>query len=274
MATGKCVQALDLTCITAAPATRTSRPRTPGRSSPRRRRRCRRSARTARIYSFTIKPGFVFSPPSNEPVTAETFRATIERAPLAHPGRRGTWAADLRRHRRSRGLPRGHGRSHPRAVRRSGTGFSITLQAPAPDFLEQARASLPVPRPGKATPALRSGLNPDPPISGAGPYYLAEKLDVKTTPVVLKKNPNYVGPRAQPFDAIAIEMPRGDGRRAGSLVPDGHRSTAPMLDPGEHLGRSSQHAGDRMGSRQHEPPSQAISAGSARPAMRSSLSSP
>jgi ABC-type transport system substrate-binding protein len=30
--------------------------------------------------TFTIKLGFMFSPPSNEPVTAETFRATIARA--------------------------------------------------------------------------------------------------------------------------------------------------------------------------------------------------
>ena len=33
-----------------------------------------------RTYTFTIRDGFVFSPPSNEPVTAETFRATLERA--------------------------------------------------------------------------------------------------------------------------------------------------------------------------------------------------
>ncbi len=32
-----------------------------------------------RTYTFTIKPGYTFSPPSDEPVTAETFRATIER---------------------------------------------------------------------------------------------------------------------------------------------------------------------------------------------------
>ena len=38
-----------------------------------------------RTYTFRIRPGFRFSPPSNEPVTAETFRYTIERtlSPLA-----------------------------------------------------------------------------------------------------------------------------------------------------------------------------------------------
>ena len=44
-----------------------------------------------RTYTFTIRPGFRFSPPSNEPVTAQTFKDTIERtlnprmkSPYAH----------------------------------------------------------------------------------------------------------------------------------------------------------------------------------------------
>jgi ABC-type transport system substrate-binding protein len=32
-----------------------------------------------RSYTFTIRPGFRFSPPSNDPVTAQTFKDTIER---------------------------------------------------------------------------------------------------------------------------------------------------------------------------------------------------
>src|ERR1700686_2192782 len=32
-----------------------------------------------RTYTFTTRPGFRFSPPSNEPVTAQTFKDTIER---------------------------------------------------------------------------------------------------------------------------------------------------------------------------------------------------
>ena len=36
-----------------------------------------------RTYTFRIKPGFAFSPPSNEPVTAETFQATLERTTVA-----------------------------------------------------------------------------------------------------------------------------------------------------------------------------------------------
>ena len=33
-----------------------------------------------RTYTFTIRPGFRFSPPSNEPVTAATFKHSIERS--------------------------------------------------------------------------------------------------------------------------------------------------------------------------------------------------
>ena len=41
-----------------------------------------------RTYTFRIRPGFRFSPPSGQAVTAETFKATIERAlsPKFAPG--------------------------------------------------------------------------------------------------------------------------------------------------------------------------------------------
>ena len=36
-----------------------------------------------RIYTFRVRPGFRFSPPSNAPVTADAFRRAIERG--LHP---------------------------------------------------------------------------------------------------------------------------------------------------------------------------------------------
>ncbi len=39
----------------------------------------RRSA-DGKMYTFTVRPGFRFSPPSHAPVTAQTFKASIERA--------------------------------------------------------------------------------------------------------------------------------------------------------------------------------------------------
>ncbi len=41
-----------------------------------------------RTYRFQIRPGFRFSPPSNEPVTAEAFERALERilSPAMHEG--------------------------------------------------------------------------------------------------------------------------------------------------------------------------------------------
>jgi ABC-type oligopeptide transport system substrate-binding subunit len=36
-------------------------------------------SRDGRTYTFRVRGGFRFSPPSNEPVTAATFRYSIER---------------------------------------------------------------------------------------------------------------------------------------------------------------------------------------------------
>ena len=44
-------------------------------------------------YTFTIRPGFRFSPPSNEPVTAATFKATIER--VANPRLKSPFASEF-----------------------------------------------------------------------------------------------------------------------------------------------------------------------------------
>ena len=72
-----------------------------------------------RTYTFTIRSGFRFSPPSTEPVTAQTFKHTIERT--LNPAMKSPAASECRRHRRRRRL---HGRqdgSHRRSHRASGT---------------------------------------------------------------------------------------------------------------------------------------------------------
>ena len=48
-------------------------------SCPRSPRPYRGSRRDGRTYTFTLRPGFRFSPPSNEPVTARAFQRAIER---------------------------------------------------------------------------------------------------------------------------------------------------------------------------------------------------
>ena len=155
-----------------------------------------------RTYTFDIKPDFAFSPPSNEPVTAETFVSTIERtlAPVFDdeaPGPR--FYGDIV------GVEeyRAGTADHISGLVADGDRLTITLEAPAPNFLHRLALPYACPVP-VGTPALRSGLNPEPPVAGAGPYYLAEKIHRRL--VVFLPNPNYGGSRPQPFDAIAVRM--------------------------------------------------------------------
>jgi ABC-type transport system substrate-binding protein/class 3 adenylate cyclase len=163
-----------------------------------------------RTYTFTIKPGYTFSPPSDEPVTAETFRATIERtlSPIFDDGFPGPQLfgdiVGVQEYRAGTV-------DHVTGMTASGDRLTITLEAPAPDFLHRLSTPFACPVPAN-TPALRSGLNAEPPIGGAGPYYLAQKITKRLA--VLLKNPNYEGPRPQPFDAIAIKV---DTAPAGAI---------------------------------------------------------
>ena len=182
-----------------------------------------------RTYTFTIRPGFMFSPPSNEPVTAETFRATIERAlsPVFDDGAPGPQHfSDIVGAKEYRAGTI----DHVTGLATVGDQLTITFEAPAPDVLQRLALPFICPVPA-GTPALRSGLNPDPPIGGAGPYYLAQTLRKRL--VVLKKNPNYHGSRPQPFDAIAIEMNTASAVAIGK-VQDGGVDAA-MLDGGERI---------------------------------------
>ena len=154
-----------------------------------------------RTYSFRIRKGFRFSPPSNAPVTAETFRYTIERALSPRFGPQALAAAfvsdivgvDAYRAGRTR---------HVAGIRANGDTLTIKLEAPAPDF--PARMALPyfcaVP---VRTPIVPNGL--EEPIPAAGPYYLAAHIDEVVA--VVKPNPNYPGPRPQRLDAIVYRRP-------------------------------------------------------------------
>ena len=152
-------------------------------------------------YSFRIRRGFRFSPPSNEPVTAETFRSTIERALSPRLGPRAVaaaFASDIAGVRAYRA-----GRSqHVSGIDAHGDALTITLTRPAADL--PTRMALPyfcaVP---ERTPIVANGLKD--PIPTAGPYYLASHNEGVAT--VIKRNPNYGGARPQRLDAIVFRRP-------------------------------------------------------------------
>ena len=154
-----------------------------------------------RTYSFRIRKGFRFSPPSNQAVTAETFRYTIERAlspRLGPPAVGAAFASDIV------GVDayRAGRTQHVAGISAHGDTLTIKLDAPAPDF--PARMALPyfcaVP---VGIPIVPNGL--EEPIPAAGPYYLAEHVDEVVA--VVKRNPNYPGPRPQRLDAIVFRRP-------------------------------------------------------------------
>jgi YVTN family beta-propeller protein len=155
-------------------------------------------SRDGRTYTFRIRKGFRFSPPSGEPVTARTFKATIERtlnprvrSPLA-PGFADIAGAQAYMTRAA---------SHLSGVVVHGNTLTIHLRAPEPDFPSLV-----------AEPAL-CAVPPDTPVAppngrvipSAGPYFVSSYAPRQG--VVLLRNPNYHGNR--PHQLARIELSPG-----------------------------------------------------------------
>jgi DNA-binding SARP family transcriptional activator len=159
--------------------------------------------RGGRTFTFTVRSGRRFAPPSGAAVTAEDVRSSIERAlspklgstiPRApQPGM--LFLRDVE------GVNAFHsGRApHVAGITVNGRTISFTLTRPSKTFL--ARLALPFfcTVPGD-TPRVHGGL-PDPPPS-AGPYYMSDGLNGEYH--ILKRNPNYTGPHPAKLDAIAF----------------------------------------------------------------------
>jgi peptide/nickel transport system substrate-binding protein len=173
-----------------------------------------------RTYTFTIRTGFRFSPPSNAPVTAQTFKDTIERT--LNPAMRNPVASEFDDIVGARPYIAGKA-AHIAGVIAHGNTLTIRLIAPAPDL--PARLTQPffcaVP---SGTPIDPKGV---PVIPSAGPYRVTSYIPGRG--VVLTRNPNYRGSR--PHRLARIELAVGiPGRRAISQVEAG---TADYAEDGE-----------------------------------------
>jgi YVTN family beta-propeller protein len=172
-----------------------------------------------RTYTFKIRPGFRFSPPSDQPVTAETFKDTIERT--LNPRMHSPWARSLADVVGARAYMAGQASHISGVVARKDT-LTIRLLARAPDFL--ARIAEPgfcaVP---SNTPIRRAGVRV---IPSAGPYYATSYTPDQG--VVLRRNPDYHGSRPHhlAWIELAVEIP---ARRAFSEIEAG---TADYTDLG------------------------------------------
>ncbi len=147
-------------------------------------------------YTFRIRPGFRFSPPSNEAVTAMTFKSTIER--VADPRLGSPLATGFSSIVGYRAYVTGKAREISGVVAR---GRTLTIRLSKPDGGLLARlaggyaCAVPV-----DTPVAR-GMNN---IPAAGPYYIASYTPRQQ--LVLEENPNYRGNRPHRLDQIVVAI--------------------------------------------------------------------
>ena len=151
------------------------------------------ASRDGRTYTFRIRRGFRFSPPSNEEVTAETFRRSIERA-VSHPfaGFGDSVVGDIAGEKSFRA----GNATHISGLVARGDTLQITLVKPSGSFLTRISMPFfcPVPRGTPKQPASH--------VPGDGPYYVAS---VATGRTVLLQNPNYGGSRPRRAARIVFE---------------------------------------------------------------------
>jgi len=137
-----------------------------------------------RTYTFRIRRGFRFSPPSNAPVTAATFKSTIERVVNPHlKSFNASLFNDIVGYRQYRA---GKARGLSGVVARGNT-LTINLTHPDGGFLPNLALSTACAVP-QGTPDQR--LNN---IPSAGPYYIKSYTPGQS--LVLRRNPNYHGGR-------------------------------------------------------------------------------
>jgi len=197
-----------------------------------------------RTYSFTIRSGFRFSPPSNQAVTAQTFKATIERA--ASPRLKSPVASQFS------GIAGYHdyvtGKAPGlRGVVARGNTLTITLSQPDGSFLANLA--------GSAACAVPAGTPPVPglpPIPSAGPYYIASYTPRQQ--LVLRRNPNYPGDRPHHLDQMVFTMGI-DPARAVTEIEEGTadyavdglpRDAGPVLESKYGQGSTAARAGHQQ----------------------------
>jgi YVTN family beta-propeller protein len=197
-----------------------------------------------KTWTFALRRGMRFSPPSDEEVNARTVKHSLERA--LDP-RMNSAAFD------SYFLPSVVGESafttgkarHISGILASGYRLTIKLEQPLPDLL--ARLAVPyfciVP---SNTPVDPNGLAS---IPSAGPYYVASYVPGQE--LVLRRNPNYSGSRSrrlaemiyeigigQGIGEAMVEQGRSDYIIEGPPAPDEERLTRAALSSPSALGHA------------------------------------
>jgi YVTN family beta-propeller protein len=144
-----------------------------------------------RSYSFVIRPGLRFSPPSNELVTAETFKHAIERSlsPRKSMGLEGSGPGQRELDDVVGAAAYMAGKAqHIAGISARGDRLTIRATHPAPDLPARLAQS-----PFCAVPSNMPLWPQSRPFPSAGPYYIAAATPGRN--LVLLRNPNYHGDR-------------------------------------------------------------------------------
>ena len=176
-------------------------------------------SRDGRTYTFMIRRGFRFSPPSDLPVTAQTFKVSIERT--LNPAMHSPFTQYLREVVGARKYEAGEA-SHITGLVAGGEQLTIRLTSPVGDFPSQIAQSGFCAVPSN-TPIHPAGL---PLIPSAGPYYVTSYTPGQGA--VLARNPNYHGSRPHHFARIEL----GVGIPAARAVHEIERATADFTSLG------------------------------------------
>jgi len=191
-----------------------------------------------RTYTFAIRTGYRFSPPSDQPVSAETFRYSFERALSPKMGTNAAGArviGDIA----GEAAYRAGNADHISGLSAHGDALTITLVKPSADFLQRLAMPFFCPVPigtpagqedaGAAVTTASGKVT----IPSAGPYYIADGNTGEY--LILKRNSNYAGARPHPLDAIALREGIDPGQavqRVESGSWDGVMNLYdPLLDP-------------------------------------------
>lgn len=150
-----------------------------------------------RTYTFTIRPGFRFSPPSNQAVTAQTFKATIERT--LNPRMRSFVSSEFTDVVGVAAYTAGKS-AHISGVQVKGNMLIVRLLRPEPDIPERLAQPFFCAVPTD-TPIDPAGVRL---IPSAGPYYVTSYTPGQS--IVLVRNPNYHGGRPHRLDRMVLTL--------------------------------------------------------------------
>jgi peptide/nickel transport system substrate-binding protein len=190
-----------------------------------------------RTYTFRIRPGYRFSPPSNEPVTAETFRHSLERelSPQNEWSPGPLFISDIA----GEAAYRAGKSAHISGVRARDDTLSITLLKPAGDFLTRLAMPAFCPVPSSIPVYSKQYLTVPPP--SAGPYYVSSVEGDRT---VLLQNPHYGSNRPRRPERIVVTDDIPTGQAIGlanvgavDLLPQDFDNTSNLMLPGSVLDR-------------------------------------